>query len=106
MINARNVIYGQQRLPVTPEVPLDVLPERVTRIRDNARTAQAKIDELRGTRVPGEDHEAMDLGPAWSVLARRDRAAIIQPPRPDVVPASGILRHANERTAAFEAERA
>ena len=47
----------------------------------------------------------MHLGTAWSVLARRDREAIIQPPKPEVTPASEIRRRVQERTAAHEPER-
>jgi hypothetical protein len=101
----RGETHGQQSLRVTPGASLDGVAEQVPRIRLNARAAQAKIDELRSTRVPDEDRDAPDLGAAWSVLARRDRDAIIQPPRPAVVPAAQVLRHAQERMADMGPER-
>ena len=64
------------------------IPEQVLRIRENMRLAQAKIDDLQDTRVPSEDHEGADLGRAWDVLARRERDAIVQPPKPDVRPSA------------------
>jgi hypothetical protein len=74
------------------------------RIRENMRTAQARIDDLRDTRVPSEDPDEMGLGLAWDVLARRERDAILQPPRPQITPASEIVRRAQERAAAREPE--
>jgi hypothetical protein len=82
------------------------IPEQVLRIRENVRLAQARIDDLRNTRVPNEDHDGEDLGRAWDILARRDRDAIMQPPKPDVVPAREILQRARNRVAEQEAEPA
>jgi hypothetical protein len=56
--------------------------------------------------VPSEEHDAPDLGPAWDVLARRDRDAILQPPKPEITPASEVLRRAQEQAAGYEAEPA
>ena len=104
--SAQREAYGQQSLGLTPETTFEGIPAEILQISEKAREAQAKIDELRDTRVPGEDHDAMHLGTAWSVLARRDREAIIQPPRPEVTPASEIRRRVQERTATHEPERA
>jgi hypothetical protein len=84
------------------------VPERIARISQNARTAQAKLDELRNTRIPSEDTEVNDLGLAWMLFSSRERGAIVQPARPDIVPASEILRRAkNSRPAVIpEAENA
>jgi len=80
------------------------VPEHVRRIRENARLAQAQIDRLRGTPRYAEDDDAVYLGTAWGNLARRDRDAILQPPKPDVVPASAILQRAGHRGADMEPE--
>jgi hypothetical protein len=96
----------QEALGLTPDAVHKEIPEQVLRIRDNMRLAQAKIDDLQDTRVPSDDHEDADLGRAWDVLARRERDAIVQPPKPDVVPAREILHRAQERTADHEAESA
>ncbi|HUY45105.1 MAG TPA: MobF family relaxase [Streptosporangiaceae bacterium] len=94
---AQREVFGQEALGLTPETSREGIPEQVLRIRENARTAQAKLDELRDMHVPDEDQEAADLGPAWNILASRDRDAILQPPKPDVTPSSEILRRAQER---------
>ena len=73
----------QEALGLTPDAVHKEIPEQVLRIRENMRLAQAKIDDLQGTRVPSDDHEGADLGRAWDVLARRERDAIVQPPKPE-----------------------
>jgi len=95
---------GKEALGLTANAVHEEIPEQVLRIRENARRAQARIDDLRNTRVPSEDHDGEDLGRAWDVLGRRDRDAIVQPPMPDVVPAREILQRARERAAEQEAE--
>jgi hypothetical protein len=42
---------GQQALGLTPESVADPIPEKILRIADNMRTAQARIDDLRDTRA-------------------------------------------------------
>ncbi len=61
------------------------------------REKQAKLDELLSLRVPGEDEEEIDLGQAWSTVADRERAAIIQPPKPEIKPAGPVAELARER---------
>jgi flagellar biosynthesis GTPase FlhF len=97
-------VLGQAGLGLTPDTVNDALPARLDRIRENMRAAQARIDDLRDTRVPSEDPDEMGLGLAWDVLARRERDAILQPPRPEITPASKIVRRAQGRTAAREPE--
>jgi hypothetical protein len=99
---------GQQVQDVVGGSVWDGIAERISRITGSSRAAQAKLDELRETRIPDEDAEAPDLGPAWKIFPTREHAAIVQPGRPDIVPASEILSRAEAwRTAATpEAENA
>jgi hypothetical protein len=90
----------------------DELPAQVTQIAAFNRRRQEKIDERRSVRIPSHDPDERDLGPAWNVLAIRDRDAILQPPRPPIRPAAqilaraapGIAQHAHDRDAMPEAE--
>jgi hypothetical protein len=104
LTQAQREARGQRALGLTPETARDEIPEQILRIRETARQTQAKIDDFASTREPADDHDASDLGPAWNVEANRDRDAILQPPKPDVVPASKILERAEERQAAMEPE--
>ena len=93
----------QEALGLTPETVHEKIPEQISLLRKHVRMAQARIEDLRETKVPdteGDDH----LGRAWDVTADRRRDAIIQPPRVDIRPAGEILQRAQERMADHEAE--
>ena len=61
------------------------------------RKQQAKIDELLSLREPAEDPDEVDLGHAWSTVADQERAAVIQPPKPEIKPAEPVAELARER---------
>jgi hypothetical protein len=69
----------------------------VTEIAAYNRQRQGEIDERRTMRIPAEEHEEMDLGEAWNVLAERRRDAVIQPPRPPIPAAEAVVERAAER---------
>jgi hypothetical protein len=93
-------VPGQQVQDVAGNSAWSGIAERIARISESSRTAQTKLDELRKTRIPSEDIEAPDLGPAWKVFPSQERAAIVQPARPDIVPASEVLRRSGARRTA------
>jgi hypothetical protein len=66
------------------------IPEHVLHICDNAKAAQAKLDELASLREPVTDTDDLSPGLAWPAIQQRDRRAVLQPPQPDVVPAIRI----------------
>jgi hypothetical protein len=76
----------------------------VLRIQQNAKIAQAKLDELANTAQPGANEDDLSSGPAWPVTAGPDRDAVLQPPRPDVVPSAQVLEHQATETDAIHAE--
>ena len=84
---------GQLALGLTTETVHDQIPEQVLRIKQNAAIAQAKLDELAHTPLPSADEDGLSPGPAWPVPAAPDRDAVLQPPRPDVVPSARVLDH-------------
>jgi hypothetical protein len=104
LTSAHREARGQQALGLTPPTARDEVPAQVHRIRENARKAQEEIDKLRGTAQFAEDDDAVYLGTAWGDLARSDRDAIVQPPKPEVVPASAVLQRAQQRRPSREAE--
>jgi hypothetical protein len=77
-----------------PELPL-----QVSQIAEYNRRRQTEIDECRSMRIPSEDPDEMDLGPAWNVLAERRRDAVIQPPKPPIPAAEAVVERAAEREA-------
>jgi len=98
---------GQLVLGLTPETASDQIPGQVLRIRENARIAQAKLDDLAHTPLPGTAEHDLSPGPAWPVIVGPDRDAVLQPPKPDVVPSARVLEHQAAATGAehSEAER-
>jgi hypothetical protein len=63
----------------------------VLRIRQNASIAQAKLNDLTNLPLPGADTDGPSPGPAWPTPAGIERDAVLQPPRPDVVPSTQVL---------------
>jgi hypothetical protein len=76
---------GQFMLGLTTAIAFDQIPEQVLRIRDNAKAAQAKLDDLAATQPP---RSAEDRAPPG-----RARDPLLQPPQPDVVPSARVLQH-------------
>jgi len=91
---------GQLALGLTPETARDQIPEQVLRIRENASIAQAKLDELARTPLPGAQEDDPSPGPAWPISVGQDRDAVLQPPKPEVVPSARVLEHHAAQTVA------
>jgi TrwC relaxase/AAA domain len=84
---------GHLALGLTPQAARAEIPEQVLRIRQNARIAQAKLDDLTHTPLLGAEDDGQSSGEAWPVTAARERDAIFQPPQPPVVPSARLLEH-------------
>jgi len=74
-------------------------PAWMARLAAERRTVRQKLEERQGVRVPSEDPDAQDEGEAWPTWFRRDRDAILQPPRPEMKPSPRVIELANERAA-------
>ena len=86
---------------------LDIDPAvagRLAQIADRARQAQQHIDALAALPQFDDEEQSLYAGSAWDVTARRDRDAIIQPPKPQIVPARAVLERVPARVAQFDAE--
>jgi hypothetical protein len=99
LTSAQRELAGQQALGLTPDTVAEEIPEQVQRILDNVRQAQETIDHHRGTPEYAEHDDSEFLGLAWGDLDRRERDAILQPPKPDIAPASELARQTKERQA-------
>jgi hypothetical protein len=93
----------REKLTLVPDQRID---QMAAWIRDLAAQRQAfreKIEERQGLMVPSEDPDWGDLGeafPAWQALGRD---AILQPPRPQIMPSAKILQLAQEHDTEPEA---
>jgi hypothetical protein len=82
------------------------IAEMAAWVRDLAterRSFREKLDELQGLRVPSEDPDWDDLGPAFPDWNPPGRDAILQPPKPQITPAAKILQLAAEPDTSPEA---
>jgi hypothetical protein len=86
-------IDRQAALGLIPEAAHGEIPDQVLRIRENARIAQAKLDDLANLPLPAAEDDSSAPCLAWPVATRPDRDAVLQPPRPDVVPSARILAY-------------
>ena len=84
-------ISSQLALGLTLQVAQDEIPAQVLRIRKNARIVQAKLDDLASLPLPAADDRSPGL--AWPAQPGHDREAVLQPPRPDVVPSARVVEH-------------
>ena len=87
---------GREQLSPGPD---EKLTERVTRIRDLAAQRQAshaEMDEHPGRIVPGEDPAWGELGDAFPGSRASGPNAILQPPRPEIIPSARLLQLAAE----------
>jgi hypothetical protein len=80
------------------------IPEQVLRIQQNAKIAQAKLDDLAHTPLPSAEDDEPSPGEAWPSTAGRERDAVLQPPKPDIVPSARVLARRAAGTNAGHAE--
>jgi len=95
----------QQRDELTLTVGEEI-PQLGQWIKDLAAQHRAFADRLaerQSLRVPAEDPDYEDLGPAFPAWAGPDRDAILQPPKPQIQPSPRILERAADRTLDWEA---
>ena len=93
-LGSQRDLDGQLALGLTLQAARDEIPAQVLRIRENARIAQAKLDDLASLPLPAPEEDDRSPGLAWPAQPGHDRDAVLQPPRPDVVPSARIMeRH-------------
>jgi hypothetical protein len=90
------------------EQPDPVRDRKLTEMGARILTTQhqafrAETDERPQMLMPGEDLAWGGLGNAFSDWQAADRDAILKPPKPEIIPAARILRHAIEHNIEPEA---
>ena len=85
----------QSAEPKAPDEPA-VEPGWLADLNEQRRVFRQELEARQNVIVPNEDPDWEDEGPAWTVWeAQRD--AILQPPKPEIRPADGVLEAARER---------
>jgi len=88
--------------PQVPDEPL-VQPGWLSELEEQRRVFRQEAEARQNVMVPAEDPDWEDQGPAWTVWqAQRD--AILQPPKPEIQPADGVLEAVRHRDIQLETE--
>jgi hypothetical protein len=88
-----------------PQAPDELLarPGWLAELDEQRREFRQELEGRQNVMVPAEDPDWEDQGPAWTVWqAQRD--AILQPPKPQIRPAEGVLEAAQQRHTQPETE--
>jgi len=72
-------------------------PAWLAEAAEGRRAFAEVLAERASMRVPDEDHEAADHGPAWPGAGAQERDSVWQPPVAEIDPAPGVLEAARER---------
>jgi hypothetical protein len=88
--------------PLAEEVKLPEPPEWVTQLAEQRRVFQEKLEQRQSVMVPDEDPDYDYLGQAWP-WQEPDPDAVLQPPKPEIRPFSGIEHFAGREIADLEA---
>jgi hypothetical protein len=90
------VVTDQERdqLALAPGAGSYETPEWITRLADERRAVQERLDQRKGVRVPSQDPDYEYEGEAWPAWAARDRDAILQPPKPQMQPSPVVAERA------------
>ena len=81
-----------------PEAPGEALPEPgwLAELAEQRRVFREELEARQNVTVPNEDPDREDEGPAWPRW-QGQRDAILQPPKPVVRPAEGVLEAVRQR---------
>jgi hypothetical protein len=88
-----------------PRAPEELMVEAcwLTELEDQRRVFREEVEARQNAMVPAEDPDWEDEGPAWTVWqAQRD--AILQPPKPEIRPAEGVLEAVRQPDTQLETE--
>jgi hypothetical protein len=84
--------------PLPDEVPAvtdaETDDEYEARVAARRAAVREKLEERRGLMVPAEDPDYEHEGEAWPSWQQPGRDAVLQPPRPELLPSQRVIEHA------------
>jgi AAA domain/TrwC relaxase len=92
-----------QELQLAPDKRIGEMATWASGLAAQRQAFAEKLAERQALRVPSEDPEEHDLGPAFPASNPPERDAILQPPKPDIPPAAKVMEQAREQQAGWEA---
>jgi hypothetical protein len=93
----------REELTLAPDETIAEMAQWVRDLDAQQQAFREKLTERQALKVPSEDPEEQDLGPAFPTWNPPGRDAILQPPKPEIQPATKVLERAREREAGWEA---
>jgi hypothetical protein len=84
-------------------VDLEELRQRIEELAARHRQLSARLAERANLRLAADHPDFEDARPAFSLLTKPVRGAILQPPKPQIYPSGRILRPAADRDLDWEA---
>jgi hypothetical protein len=93
----------QDKLTLTPDQRIGEMAAWISDLATQRHAFHEQLVERQALRVPSEDPEEHDLGPAFPAWHPPDRDAILQPPKPEITPSAKILELDREQQAGWEA---
>jgi hypothetical protein len=96
---------GAQRdqLTPTPDEPPGEIDQQISDLAAGHRTFAERLADRQSQKIPSEDPDYGDLGPAFPAWTSPGRKPILQPPQPEIAPSPQILERAMVRDADWEA---
>jgi hypothetical protein len=93
----------REQLTLAPDKRIGEMAQWVTDLAAQRQAFHHKIEERQALKVPSEDPDYEDLGHAFPAWNPPDKDAILQPPKPEIQPATKILELAREPETGREA---
>ena len=93
----------REELNLAADEKIGELAQWVSELAAQRQEFAEKMAERQALRVPSEDPEEQDVGPAFPTWNPPERDAILQPPKPEITPSAKILELAREQQAGWEA---
>jgi hypothetical protein len=90
-------------LNLAPDKKIGEMAAWISDLAAKRQAFREKLGELQGLKVPSEDPDWGDLGEAFHSWSPPGRDAILQPPKPQIIPSAKILQLAAERDTEPEA---
>ena len=96
---------GAQRdsLTLTAGQPPNEMPQWIKDLAAAHRTFAAALADRQHLRIPSQDPDYEDLGPAFPPWPGPAKDAILQPPKPEITPSPQVLQRVADRDAGWEA---
>ena len=89
----------RDELTLTPEQPAAEMGQWIKDLAAGHRAFAARLADRQSQRIPSEDPDYGDLGPAFPAWTGPGQDAILQPPKPEIPPSPQILQRAADRDA-------